>query len=120
VTTCRIHCQVLEVPAQEEWLPRHGGGPRDLLPWADPYISSLVRRLEERFDAEWDGDEILEETKAGEEVEEGWALDPPSARWREDAFRPPPIEASRFGWNPTVCGGFPLLDDCHSDAANER
>ena len=116
----RIHCQVLEVPAQEDWLPRRSPGPRDLLPWADPYISSLVRRLEERYAAGWDEDDFLEESAAEGGQSDDWDFDPPSAQWQDDAFRPPSLENARFRWYPTVCGGFPLLDDGPADTDDER
>jgi hypothetical protein len=40
-----IHCTVVEVPAMSDpFVPREGGF-RDLVPWADPYIASLVEKL---------------------------------------------------------------------------
>ena len=44
-----IRCQVLEVPDLDDTTPRdEGTWPRDLLPWADPYIARLLckHRLE--------------------------------------------------------------------------
>ena len=46
----RIRCHVIEVPTQDDWLARRGGGPRELLPWADPYIAALMNKLEGNSD----------------------------------------------------------------------
>ncbi len=41
-----IHCAVVEVPAMSDpFDPRPEDGFRDLVPWADPYIASLIDRL---------------------------------------------------------------------------
>ena len=105
----RIRCQVIEVPTDDGWLSRRGGGPRELLPWADPYIAGLMRRLEDRFD----GDECLEREQfdpfvtdfgpaSGADFDDGWEA---------DAFMPLPLEAPRFHSYPPVYGGFPLLEN---------
>src|SRR5262249_42765553 len=102
----RIRCHVIEVPADEDWLSRRSHPPRELLPWADPYIAGLMRRLENR----------------GGAVEEAHACDPFDADemsatadfndgWQEDAFMPRPLEAPRIHSYPPVYGGFPLLDE---------
>ena len=49
MTTARIRCQVLEVPDHDDWLSHRSAPPRELLPWADPYIAGLMRRLDQRF-----------------------------------------------------------------------
>jgi hypothetical protein len=102
----RIRCQVIEVPTQDDWLSRRGGGPRELLPWADPYIAGLMRRLEDRF-----------ESADGFDTSDPFADDEPTSLaifddgWQEDAFMPRPLEALRFHSYPPVYGGFPLLED---------
>ena len=131
MATTRIRCQVLEIPTQEDWSPRRSR-PRDLLPWADPYIAGLVRKLEERYDgqAEWQAHERLDADRMGRSsaalVAQGLS-DLPSTHdpfhadpawddsvafddgWQEDAFMPRPLEAPRFHCYPPVYGGFPLL-----------
>jgi hypothetical protein len=112
--TTRIHCHILEVDREDDWSPLNWSArrssPRDLLPWADPYIASLVQRLEERYD---DSD------AAGDLCDPFAADDAPYAPgefddgWQEDAFVPRPLEAASANrWHPPVYGGFPLLDDC--------
>ena len=106
----RIRCHVIEVPSQDDWLARRGsGGPRELLPWADPYIATLMRKLEGRggggvhdFVDESDPFADEEEITAGAVFDDGW---------QEDAFMPRPLEALRFHSYPPVVGGFPLLED---------
>ena len=110
----RIRCQILEVDRQEDWLPRRSQ-PRDLLPWADPYIASLVRRLEQRFEGDLADDPrcnpfTTDEAECGAEAfDDGWEV---------DAFIPRPLETrpletiSASRRHPPVYGGFPLLDDC--------
>jgi hypothetical protein len=126
VVTSRIRCQVLEIPTQEDWSSRRGR-PRDLLPWADPYIAGLVRKLEERFDApaEWEGVGSRGSGAGGREDRLGrWSEgqasqgltdlpsdDPFDDGWQEDAFMPRPLEAPRFHCYPPVVGGFPLLEE---------
>ena len=133
MVTSRIRCQVLEIPTQEDWSSRRGR-PKDLLPWADPYIAGLVRKLEERFDApaEWEAREELSGERAGRssaaQVGHGFSdlhpshdpfeADPASDDidafddgWQEDAFMPRPLEAPRFHCYPPVVGGFPLLEE---------
>jgi hypothetical protein len=107
VTTTRIRCHVLEVPDQDDWLSRRSSRPRELLPWADPYIAGLMRRLDDRYRATDDIDPCDPFS-----AEDG----PPSTAlfddgWQEDAFMPPPLEAPRFHSHPPVYGGFPLLED---------
>jgi hypothetical protein len=103
----RVHCQVVETPAQYDRLSRHRDWPRDLLPWADPYIAVLMARLERRFDwadesddCPWVADEV--EPHAGD----SWPNEP----WQDDAFMPGRLEGRRPMF-PPMYGGFPLLDD---------
>jgi hypothetical protein len=98
----RIRCQVIEVPSQDDWLSRRGGGPRELLPWADPYIAGLMRRLEDGFEAADSSDPFNDEPTSLAIFDDGW---------QADAFMPRPLEAPRFHSYPPVYGGFPLLED---------
>jgi hypothetical protein len=100
----RIRCHVLETPTHDDW-PRRGAGPRQLLPWADPYIAGLMRRLENRFADE--DDALSDPYPHAEPVEDDGECDD---GWQEDAFMPRPLEAPRFHTYPPVIGGFPLLD----------
>jgi hypothetical protein len=113
----RIRCHVLEVPTHDDWLARRGGGARELLPWADPYIAGLMRKLEDRYGREERNSERLSELSdpfpSGVEADpallgdDGWQDD----GWEEDAFMPRPLEAPRFHSYPPIYGEFPLLDD---------
>jgi hypothetical protein len=106
VTTARIHYHVLEILPRDDWRPR-ASRPRDLLPWADPYIASLMCRLEDRYNVDEPAADDLCDPFAPED-ESG--LPPTGDEW-EDAFVPRPAGAPRFHWHPPVYGGFPLLDD---------
>jgi hypothetical protein len=112
VTIARIHCQVLEVPAKDQWHAR-SGRPRDLLPWADPYIARLIHRLEDRYDVEHFADDDLSDPFVpgeDEAADEAKWQPTPGDDW-EDAFIPRSLDAPRRPWHPPVYGGFPLLDD---------
>lgn len=109
MTIARIHCQVLEVPARDEWHPRHDR-PRDLLPWADPYIAKLISRLEDRYNVE-ELDADLSDPFAPDES--SWQ--PAAGDDWEDAFVPRSLDTPRHRWHPPVFGGFPLLDDVAID-----
>ena len=103
----RIRCHVIEVPTEDDWLSRRGGSPRELLPWADPYIAGLMRRLENRGQA-------ADEPQASDPFEEDDAASGSAVfddGWQEDAFMPRPLEAPRFHSYPPVYGDFPLLQD---------
>ncbi len=102
-----IRCQVIEVPSQDDWLSRRGGGPRELLPWADPYIAGLMRRLEHRFAAADEKDP----SNPFADDEEPASLAIFDDGWQEDAFMPQPLETPRFHSYPPVYGEFPLLED---------
>jgi len=108
----RIRCQVIEVPSQDDWLARRGGGPRELLPWADPYIAALMRKLEGRggMTHEFaDSDPFASDPFRNDDEESASAIFDDG--WQEDAFMPRPMEAPRFHSYPPVYGGFPLLED---------
>jgi len=102
----RIRCHVIEVPTEDDWLSRRSSPPRELLPWADPYIAGLMRRLEKRG--------AVDEQDTSDPFE----ADGPDSNiavvddgWQEDAFLRRPLEAPRFHSYPPVYGGFPLLED---------
>ena len=97
-----IRCQVLEIPAQPDWLPRRER-PRDLLPWADPYIAVLMDRLEDRFDADRAFTAVVDR-------DDPWSP-PADYDWQDDAFRPDQPSSAKLNWDPPVYGGWPLLDD---------
>lgn len=117
----RIRCHVVEVPTHDDWLSRRGGGPRELLPWADPYIASLMRNLESRNgrqDRRTDrlgelsdpfADEMNDE--AASRLDDGWNDGWHDDGWQEDAFMPQPLEAPQFHSYPPIYGGFPLLEE---------
>jgi len=55
-----IHCTVVETPASDPYLP----GPRgfeDLVPWADPYIASLLTKLGHAAQREHRGSRVSNE-----------------------------------------------------------
>lgn len=128
MTYGRVLCQVVETPAHElagEFsATRLLGGqdwPRDLLPWADPYIAVLMLRLERRYD--WAGQQ--EDAVAADELAAEEAAFRAADDWREvsfgdeffgeesltdDAFTPGWHER-RMPMFPPMYGGFPLLDD---------
>jgi hypothetical protein len=94
----KYHVQVLETDADDSFAPA-----RELLPWADPYIASLMGRLEQHEhghdDETWDYEPLDDEADEEEEVlrdelpeDDDWHLD------REPRF-------------PPVYGGWPLLND---------
>ena len=115
MTIARIHCQVLEIPARNEWRQR-GERPRDLLPWADPYIARLISRLEDRYEVEDRADDDLSDPFVPDdsELEDEAPWQPTLGDEWEDAFIPRSLDAPRRQNFPPVYGGFPLLDD--SDA----
>jgi hypothetical protein len=115
LVTPRIHCEVLEASAGDDWLPRRGGT-RELLPWADPYIARLIRQLESRYNLDDEVDELDNPFAADDAV---WLPDA-CDEWEEadawdDAFLPPPVERPRYRDQLPVYGGFPLLDDISKD-----
>lgn len=105
--TIRIHCQAVEVPAFDELAPQEEGTwPRDLLPWADPYIAALMMQLGKRR-GETEGllDDELTLCR--------FAADPWHGRDWEAAPLPPSDRMSVFADPPfpPIYGGFPLLED---------
>lgn len=91
----RLHVHVIAVrlPAPDAQSSEVG----DLLPWADPYIAALLRRLVQDDGQEPTAAELL----AGLEDEPWDALE-------EDAFVPP--EEEQLSVLRPVIGGYPLLD----------
>lgn len=113
----RVHCQVVETPADEDGMPRGQDWPRDLLPWADPYIAILMVRLERRYD--WADDSPPADEAAFRAAQrDSWSdgagreLDSVGHEnaWQDDAFMPRRHEGRRPMF-PPMYGGFPLLDD---------
>lgn len=100
----RLHVHVIAVRLPS---PRAEGDRVDaeLLPWADPYITALIRRLAQQEGGDPAADEPL--TSLAADV---W--DPPADDvWdplAEDAFAPPPEEPLTV-LRP-ILGGYPLLD----------
>ena len=109
-----IRCLVLESPASDAWRPRGHDWPRDLLPWADPYIATLMDRLEQQYD--WTGRDWIDEPDTADPFA---ADEPPHGffsfaddTWQDaDAFMPGWREGPGRPQFPPVYGGFPLLDD---------
>ncbi len=96
----QFHVQVIETAVDGESFPA-----RELLPWADPYIASLMGQLQNEADEEtWDfeaKDEDLEDEEFfDDELPEDWHLD------REPAL-------------PPVYGGWPLLNDLPTESRHE-
>jgi len=106
MTTAQIRCHVLELPDQDDWLSRRSRGPRELLPWADPYIAGLMLRLEDRYGSA-DTIDPCDPFGTDDEPASTAVFDD---GWQEDAFMPRPLEAPSFHSYPPVFGGFPLLE----------
>ena len=100
-----IRCQVLEVPDLDDTSPRNEGTwPRDLLPWADPYIASLMMKLERQHGATerlLDDDFTLDQY-ASEQWQGDMVKDNTEADWQHLSAR---------NEYPPIYGGFPLLED---------
>jgi hypothetical protein len=96
-----LRCHVPEVPAVDDLDPRdEGTWPRDLLPWADPYIAALMLKLQrQRGETErlLDDDVTLYHLAV-----EHWQGDEEEEQWPDLTAR------QEF---PPIYGGFPLLDD---------
>ena len=91
----QFHVQAIETAADGQSFSA-----RELLPWADPYIASLMGRLQNEADENaWDfetrDDDSAEEDFLDDELPEDWHLD-----------RAPVL--------PPVYGGWPLLNDLPS------
>jgi hypothetical protein len=98
-----IHCTVLEVPAMKDSHGAQPSGYEELMPWADPYIVSLIEKLRgtQEF-AEW-GDESREDEDAHEvdgDDEPCQRRDPRFNRLRAELPPPSPTDDSRDqrGW----------------------
>ena len=117
MTYGRVLCQVVETPAHsdfhDEWMSQGEEWPRDLLPWADPYIAVLMIRLERRY--EWVG--VADDSPLAADDAPFSAADD---SWQDLAWQDFPLEDDAFlpgrhdgrrSMHPPVFGGFPLLDD---------
>lgn len=69
-------CVVVEVPESSPGVPDLAIGPKDVLPWADPYIAALLanRRLQAALD---DSLWFIEREQEGE-----WRI--PAGEWGEE------------------------------------
>lgn len=71
-----IHCAVIALPAESTRMPQREPSrfrPSDLVPWADPYIASLVRGLQREVREERE-ERFLAEIEALEsELSDPWA-----------------------------------------------
>jgi hypothetical protein len=43
----RIHCQVVAIESHTEPSVSRGALARDVLPWADPYVAQLIKKLQD-------------------------------------------------------------------------
>ena len=103
-----IRIQAVEVPSTFDQLSPQDEGtwPRDLLPWADPYIATLMMQLGKRR-GETEGllDDELTLCRFASDPWHGreWEAAPLPPQDRMSAFADPPF--------PPLYGGFPLLED---------
>lgn len=104
-----IHCQVVDTTDLDHLAPRdEGQWPRDLLPWADPYVASLMLKLH-RHRGETEGlldDEFAQYQFAADQ----WLGDD----WKTAELDSPAslrIDLSPRNEYPPIYGGFPLLED---------
>ena len=121
MSTGRVLCQVVETPVEAahhgRWMPARAEWPRDLLPWADPYIAVLMQRLEQRYEWAFVADDFsAADSPSGAEegppdsADDAWLYE----LWQDDAFMPG-WQAWRRPMFPPMYGGFPLLDDLTDD-----
>jgi hypothetical protein len=75
----RIRCTVVAVPLAAEFGTLRGALTRDLLPWADPYVAQLIRKLQ---------DEVRQERRERSLVQ---------CRSKVDFFSPPARQATQLG-----------------------
>jgi hypothetical protein len=75
----RVRCTVVAVPIGAELGMSCGAMARDLLPWADPYVAQLIKKLQE---------EVRRERRQ---------LSVRRRRRSIDFFSPPACHASQFG-----------------------
>ena len=104
-----LRVQVIEVPSQQHGRD-DGNWPRDLLPWADPYIASLLGKLEYHSQAVADypigrSEITLYELAADEWLGDDW-IDSSDEEDSEVENFQDEIPKMR-----PIYGGFPLLDD---------
>ena len=122
----RIRCQAIEVTVIDPMIDhlepsRAVPPPRDLLPWADPYIAALIDKVERRSSAQSDrrsrqdarfgradlaGDDLAGSCSDGDDAE----LDDKFVPWSSSAAP----QGNEF---PRIYGGWPLLDDVPRDDA---
>jgi len=83
-----IHCTVVETPAISDPLTvRRTEGFRDLVPWADPYITALIEKLRRTDD--WSADERSSDDRNRDE----WS----DSDGRLSSELPPPLDSDSPG-----------------------
>src|SRR5688572_4421210 len=114
MSAVRIRCRVIEVSKDSDdrlHIKEHKNDwPRDLLPWADPYIARLMHILENRYETGrttplWDDDFLPSPPFPASLADDAW---------QHDAFIPQPLERRSSPSDSGIFGGFPLLDDSDS------
>jgi hypothetical protein len=111
----RIRCQVLEVPARGHLeSSADQAAPRDLLPWADPYIAALLAKVErEYWQDEQDRREFGHSQFEDEELDS--ALEAEAAEMYGKFFPAFDDNVADGKPLPRVYGGWRLLDDMPRD-----
>ena len=116
----RIRCQVMEVAVIDHLEPsREVAPPRDLLPWADPYIAALIAKVERKYGEQADrrsrSDARFGRADLAGDYSTGSRSDDDDAEV-EDKFVPWSNSAAPQGNEfPRIYGGWPLLDDVPRD-----
>lgn len=61
----RIRCAMVAVPATTEFGISRGALARDVLPWADPYVAQLIKRLQDEVRRERQMQSLLRRRSLG-------------------------------------------------------
>jgi hypothetical protein len=61
----RVRCTVVAVPVSTEFGVSRGAIARDLLPWADPYVAQLIKKLQDEVRWERRMQAVLRQRSAG-------------------------------------------------------
>jgi hypothetical protein len=61
----RIHCSVVAVPVRMDGSMSSGALARDVLPWADPYVAQLIRKLQDEVRQERRTQVMVQRYRAG-------------------------------------------------------
>lgn len=106
-----LRVQVIEVPTQGQGR-EDGNWPRDLLPWADPYIASLLGKLEKHSQGASDCPYSREDIKLYELAAQEWL----GTDWNDASSETANIDdETTIAEMRPVFGGFPLLNDLDND-----